>query len=167
MNKKIVGSRSRGLSNLQSAGENLQKTVQENTKEYSTENNIPLSFLIEKSLVLFVKDLVLQRIKDSVDNYHYNESVAVREAIDLLRKAVPVASRPAEIMNPTKRGRKTTASPDAVKVATSFLISEADREYIYNFIYDKQKSGGRFTKEEFFIELVNQLEIKYNIKYLK
>lgn len=165
MNKKIdKRPRSRGLSNLQSAGEDLQKTVNEKNIEFSTENNIPFSFTLDRNLVLFIKELVLKKINESVENYHFNESSAVREGIQLLSVISPVKQRPEEIGNPTKRGRKSTAAEGVVKVNTSFLISESDREYIYNFIYERQKGGGRFTKEEFFVLAVEQLEKKYNMK---
>lgn len=157
--------RSRGLSNLQSAGEDLQKTINEKNIEFSTENNIPFSFTLDRNLVLFIKELVLKKINASVENYHFNESSAVREGIQLLRIISPIKQRPEEIGNPTKRGRKSTATEGVVKVNTSFLISESDREYIYNFIYERQKGGGRFTKEEFFVLVVEQLEKKYKMKF--
>lgn len=157
--------RSRGLSNLQSAGEDLQKTINEKNIEFSTENNIAFSFTLDRNLVLLIKELVLKKINASVENYNFNESSAVREGIQLLRIISPVKQRPEEIGNPTKRGRKSTATEGVVKVNTSFLISESDREYIYNFIYERQKGGGRFTKEEFFVLLVEQLEKKYKMKF--
>ncbi|MCT2410056.1 hypothetical protein NZD88_21070 [Chryseobacterium antibioticum] len=161
-------SKIKGLGSLKMAGSNLQKTaekIQEQGVEFSTENNISFSFTLDRNLVLFIKEIVFIRINESVENYHFNESLAVREGIQLLSENFPVKQRPEEIGNPTKRGRKSTATEGVVKVSTSFLISEADREFIYNFIYEKQKGGGRFTKEEFFILVVNQLENKYKIKY--
>lgn len=163
--------RSRGLSNLQSAGEDLQKTVNEKNIEFSTENNIPFSFTLDRNLVLFIKELVLKKINESVENYHFNESTAVREGIQLLSKNSPVKQRPAIIGNPTKRGRKRGSSgssitnKDVVKVSTSFLISESDREYIYNYIYENSKGDERFTKEQFFVLVVEQLEQKYKMKF--
>jgi len=165
--KKDKRPRSRGLSNLQSAGEDLQKTVNERNIEFSTENNISFSFTLDRNLVLFIKEFVFKKINSSVENYHFNESSAVREGIQLLGEISQVNQRPEEIGNPTKKGRKSTAAEGVIKVNTSFLISEADREYIYNFIYERQKGGGRFTKEEFFILVVGQLEKKYKMKFQK
>ena len=159
MNKNRI--KSRGLSNLQSAGKDLQEKI--NDYKFSEENNISFSFKLEKKLIMFIKELVLSKISESVEYYNYNESSAVREGISLLRKSKPLEQRPDEIINPTKRGRKSTLGPGIIKLNTSFLISEADREYIYNFIYHQQKGGGRFTKEEFFCELVKELSSKYNI----
>lgn len=164
MDKKIdKRPRSRGLSNLQSAGQDLQKTVNDKTVEFSTENNIPFSFTLGRNLILFIKELVLKKINESVENYHFNESSAVREGIQLLCLISPVKQRPVEVGNPTKKGRKSTAAQGVIKINTSFLISESDREYIYNFIYEKQKEGGRFTKEEFFVLVVEQLGKKYKM----
>ena len=160
MNKNRI--KSRGLSNLQLAGKDLQDQISD--YKFSEENNISFSFKLEKKLIMFIKELVLAKISESVEYYNFNESSAVREGISLLRKNKPLQQRPDEISNPTKRGRKSTLAPGIIKVNTSFLISEADREYIYNFIYHKQKGGGRFTKEEFFCELVKELSNQYNIE---
>jgi hypothetical protein len=164
MEKKL---KNRGLSSLKKAGSILQETevkFKEHKIEFSTENNIPFAFTIDKNLVLFIKELVLFQITSSIDNYHYNESAAVREGINILKLEHPIERRPDEIINPTKRGRGNTLNKEIVKVNTSFLISESDREYIYDYIYNQQKSGGRFTKEEFLILVVDKLEQKYNFK---
>lgn len=157
----------KGLGNLKNAGSSLQKNaekIKEQEKEFSTENNIALTFTLDKNLVLYVKELVFFKINNNVDNYFYNESEAVREGIELLGLSSPVPQRPEEIKNPTKRGRGTKQDKEIVKVTTSFLISEKDLEYIYNYIYHQQKGGGRFTKEEFFVLVVEKLEEKYRIK---
>jgi hypothetical protein len=63
--------RSRGLSNLQSAGEDLQKTVNKKNIEFSTENNIPFSFTLDRNLVLFIKELVLKN-EEYCNNFQFS-----------------------------------------------------------------------------------------------
>lgn len=156
--------KSRGLDNLQMAGSDLQETnekIKEHKQEYSTENNITFAFTLPISMIAYIKELVIEKLSE---DYNYNESNAVREGIKLLKIASPnLEQRPDEYAIPTKKGRKSTADKEIKMKSTSFLISEADQNFIYNFIYNKQKGGGIFKKEEFFDLIIEQLEQKYQL----
>ncbi|WP_336691078.1 MULTISPECIES: hypothetical protein [unclassified Chryseobacterium] len=161
----------RGLQALTKAGSNLKETtekIKEEKPEFSTENNIIFSFNLNKDLLLYIKQLRIFKIHSDLSHYLYNESDAVREGIQLLKKAFPnISQRPDEIKNPAKAGRGAKSDPNIIRSRTSFAISEADVEFVYNFIYDKQKGGDRYTKEEFFCLLVEHLEKKYKIRKLE
>jgi hypothetical protein len=142
----------------------IQKVVPVEIKDEQDEDKvkyIPFAFTLEKELVLFIKELVLFRIKESLDNYFYNESEAIREGIELMKLAFPMEKRPVEISNPTKSGRGASLDKSIERVNTSFLLHEEHKEYIYDFIYHKQEGGGRFTKGEFITLVVEQLKRKY------
>lgn len=160
MNKNKI----RGLDNLKSAASNLMvsnEKIEEKKYEFSNEPNIIFSFTLPITMIAYVKKLVIHNLSS---DYSYNESSAVREGILLLKKLSPfINQRPDEIIISTKRGRKSTANKEIKKKTTSFLISEADQNFIYNYIYYKQKSGEIFIKEELFSLIIDQLEQKYNI----
>ena len=135
----------------------IQKVVPVEIKDEQDEDKvkyIPFAFTLEKELVLF-------RIKESLDNYFYNESEAIREGIELMKLAFPMEKRPVEISNPTKSGRGASLDKSIERVNTSFLLHEEHKEYIYDFIYHKQEGGGRFTKGEFITLVVEKLKRKY------
>lgn len=158
----------RGLQALTQAGSSLKETtekIKDEKQEFSTENNIIFSFYLNKDLLLYIKQLRIFKINSNSSHYLYNESEAVREGIQLLKEAFPnIPQRPDEIKNPAKAGRGAKSDPNIVRSRTSFAMSEADVEFIYNFIYNKQKGGDRYTKEEFFSLLVEHLENKYKLK---
>lgn len=166
MEKKI---RKRGLSNLVDAGSDLQKTtdiINENKAEFSRVNDIHYSFYGNINIVLYLKKLRLSKNLEP-NFYYYNESTAVREGIDLLRKAYPnLPQRPKEVVFAGLVGRGKIAGSDVKKIKTSFTISEYDQEFINDFIYSKRQSSGmaRFTKEEFFSIMIEHLEKKYKLK---
>lgn len=155
----------RGLEGLKSAGTNLQVSndkIEEKKYKFSKENNITLAFTLPITMIAYIKELVIHKLSG---DYGYNESAAVREGLKLLEANSPfIVQRPDDIGVPTKRGRKSTADKEVKKKSTSFLISEADQNFIYNYIYYKQKGGGIFIKEELFSLIIEQLENKYRIK---
>jgi hypothetical protein len=161
MNKPKI----KGLENLKSAGSNLQVSndkIEEKKLEFSKDNNITFAFTLPITMIAYLKELVIHKLSS---DYGYNESSAVREGLKLLQEASPfVKQRPEDIGVSTKRGRKSTADKEIKKKSTSFLISEADLNFIYNFIYYKQKSGSIFIKEELFSLIIEQLENKYKIQ---
>lgn len=155
--------KSRGLDNLQSAGSDYQETTEKlkENKVYSTENNLTVAFTLPISMIAYVKELVIEKL---AEDYSYTESSAVREGIQLLKLVNPtLKQRPDEVVNPTKKGRKTTLNKEIIKKTTSFLLSEADQNFMYNYIYKEQIGGGLFRKEEFFNLIIEQLEHKYQL----
>ncbi|WP_312306364.1 hypothetical protein [Chryseobacterium sp.] len=160
-------SKSRGLDNLQSAGSDLQETnkkMQGKEKEFSTENNVIFSFRVNQGLIHYIKKIRLFKIEEKTSNHLYSESDVVREGIELLRKTFPdVPQRPDDVEIPTRRGRGLNRDPNTIMSNTSFTLSDHDINWIYNFIYDKQKGGGRYTKEEFLSLLIKHMEMKFMI----
>jgi hypothetical protein len=155
--------KSRGLDNLQSAGSDYQETTEKlkENKVYSTENNLTVAFTLPISMIAYIKELVIEKL---AEDYSYTESSAVREGIQLLKLVNPtLKQRPDEVANPTKKGRKTTLNKEIIKKTTSFLLSEADQNFMYNYIYKEQLGGGLFRKEEFFNLIIEQLEQKYQL----
>lgn len=157
----------RGLGSLKTAGSNLQKNaeiIQEQEKVFSTENTVIFSFRVNQDLIHYIKKLRLFKIEEKASNHLYSESDVVREGIELLReKFSNVPQRPIDVEMPTRRGRGLTRNPSIIMSNTSFTLSENDVNFIYNFIYDKQKGGDRYTKEEFLALLVEQMEKKFKI----
>jgi hypothetical protein len=157
----------KGLGSLKTAGSNLQKNaeiIQEQEKEFSTENNVIFSFRVNQDLIHYIKKLRLFKIEEKTSNHLFSESDVVREGIELLRETFPnIPQRPDDVEIPTRRGRGLKRDPDTVMSNTSFTLSEYDVNFIYNFIYDKQKKGGRYTKEEFLALLIDHMEMKFKI----
>lgn len=157
----------KGLGNLKTAGSNLQKNaeiIQEREKEFSTENTVIFSFRVNQDLIHYIKKLRLFKIEEKTSNHLYSESDVVREGIELLRETFPnIPQRPDDVEMPTRRGRGLKRDPDTIMSNTSFTLSDYDVNFIYNFIYDKQKKGGRYTKEEFLALLVEHMEMKFKI----
>lgn len=157
----------KGLGNLKTAGSNLQKNaeiIQEREKEFSTENTVIFSFRVNQDLIHYIKKLRLFKIEEKTSNHLYSESDVVREGIELLRETFPeIPQRPDDVEMPTRRGRGLKRDPDTIMSNTSFTLSDHDVNFIYNFIYDKQKGGGRYTKEEFLALLVEHMEMKFKI----
>lgn len=155
----------RGLDKLKSAGTNVQMSnekIEENKYNFSKENNITLAFTLPITMIAYIKELVIHKLSG---DYGYNESAAVREGLKLLEENSPfITQRPDDIAVPTKKGRKSTADKEIKKKGTSFLISEADQNFMYNYIYYMQKNGGIFIKETLFSLIIEQLEKKYKIK---
>lgn len=164
MDKKSI----KGLDKLKSAGTNLQVSnnkIEEKKYEYSDKNTVVFAVTLPVSMITYLKELVIFKM-DS--DYSYSEGSAVREGIKLLKEESPfVKQRPDDVPVPTKKGRRSTADKDIIKKNTSFLISEADLNFVYNFIYHKQKGGGVFIKEELFTLLIELLENKYKLKSKK
>lgn len=161
MDKKPI----KGLDKLKRAGTNLQVTndkIEEKKHIYSDKSSVVFAVTLPISMISYLKELVIFKM-DS--DYSYSEGSAVREGIRLLQEASPfVHQRPDDVPVPTKKGRRSTADKEIIKKNTSFLISEADLNFVYNFIYFKQKGGGVFIKEELFSLLIEHLENKYNLK---
>lgn len=164
MDKKSI----KGLDRLKTAGTNLQVSnnkIEEKKHEYSDKNDVVFAVTLPVSMIAYLKELVIFKMNE---DYSYSEGSAVREGIELLQGVSPfVKQRPEEVPVPTKKGRRTTADKTIIKKNTSFLISESDLNFVYNFIYHKQKGGGVFIKEELFTLLIELLENKYKLKAKK
>ena len=115
------------------------------------------SFNIEKSMVDFIRDFVLEK-RENPKYYHYNNSDAMRDGISLLRESnSKIKRRPSNALLPTKRGTLGRLN-GITKVKTSFSISDRDKDFLYNYIYFKQQKKEDFGKADFFEDLVKALK---------
>lgn len=142
----------------------LTKNIKEN-EEIKKEKIINFSYYLDEKTLFFMKEFIhYKRFEEGV--FEYNQSSIIKEGISLLKEKYPnLPVRPEKAKIPTKRGRrKKTNEDDEIKYATSFNISESEREFIYDFIYDKLKKGEDYIKEDFINDLLDEIKHKYKMK---
>lgn len=129
--------------------------AQENEIE---KNNITFSFLLEIEKVETLRNVETFRRKT---DFHYSVSDAVREGIQLMIKdSKDLVVRPVGLI-PTRRGKRSN-NEKKERVFTSYRISESEREFIYDYIYNKcLKMDGNFTKDDFMEDLIKTLKLAY------
>jgi Arc/MetJ-type ribon-helix-helix transcriptional regulator len=135
---------------------------------FSEDNLFNFSFNVDRSLVDFIRKFVDIK-RSNPDEYHYNQSDAIREGIKLLKEAnIEIGQRPRSVKIPTRKGRTFGSTVEdfnkVEKIKTSFRINEIEKEYIYDFIYSKATSEKPYGKEDFLEELTEALKQKYNVK---
>lgn len=133
---------------------------------FSEDNLFNFSFNIEKPLFIFIRKFVEFK-RSNPDEFHYSQSDAIREGINLLKKSNPnVTQRPKAVKIPTRKGRVVGTVDGNIeeKVKTSFRINEIEKEYIYDFIYSKTTSEKPYGKEDFLKELTEVIKDEYEIK---
>lgn len=162
MNKKINESVINQISGIASLTKNIKKN-----EEIKKEKKLNFVFELEESLIQLIRNFVHYK-KFEAGIYEYNQSSVIKEGISLLKEKYPnLPARPDKVKKPTIRGRrkKSIGKIQAEKKhLTSFNISESDREFIYNFIYDKLKKGEDYIKEDFINDLLDEIKHKYKIK---
>jgi len=129
--------------------------------QFSDDLLIGFPFNIKKTKLEFLRMLVVYKRTLSPNFFHYSNTDAVREGIQALRELNPnIEQRPNSVKFSTRNG--TLGRLNGVeKKKTTFSISENDKEFIYNFIYEKSKKIGEYGKAEFFDELLEELRKKY------
>lgn len=150
------------ISDLVSSAENYEAT---DYQEFSTVPNPkkPFSFNLAKNKIEWLRNFVAFKRKTPAF-FHYNNSSALREGIEIMREKYPIERRPKEIENPIRLGRPYFLDEQDKKKKTSFIISQADREYIYDFIYKYSADSEFFGKENFFEYIIEVLSNTYKIK---
>lgn len=129
---------------------------------FSAEPDIAFTFNLEKSKIEFIRGYVNAR-RENPEDFHYSNSSALREGIALLKENFEIARRPKTIKNPIRIGRPTADVQEQAgeaKVRTSFYISRADKEYIYDFIYAHTTPDTFFGKEKFFDFIISALSVQ-------
>lgn len=118
-------------------------------------------FNLEQEKVEFLRNFVSFKRKSGPAFFHYNNSSAIREGVELLNEKYPdMKRRPAEIKIPTRYGTRGRLN-GVVKVKTSYWINEVEREFIYNFIYMKSLQQEEYNKSEFMDDLIDALVAQY------
>ena len=144
----------------------LTKNIKEN-ENIKTEKTINFVFEIEESLIQLIRNFVHYK-KFEAGMYEYNQSSVIKEGISLLKEKYPnLPARPDKVKKPTIRGRRKKSIGEIQaekKHLTSFNITERERDFIYNFIYDKLKKGEDYIKEDFINDLLDEIKHKYKIK---
>lgn len=166
MKKKINSSVLSQIAGIGSASKSLEEIG--DRQIFSEDNLFNFSFNVEKPLIDFIRKFVDIK-RTNPDQYHYSQSDAIREGINLLREINPtIIQRPRAVKIPTRKGRVYGTVIDegnkTEKVKTSFRINEIEKEYIYDFIYSKATSEKPYGKEDFLEELTDVLKEEYQIK---
>jgi hypothetical protein len=144
-----------------SAETEIYSVIEEKEEQFSTINNINFSFNLEQEKVEFLRNFVYFKRSLSPEFFHYNNSHALREGINLLQNENQnLKNRPTIAKVPTRVGSRGNLN-GIVKLKTSYSISEADRNFMYNYIYDKQNSNPDFSKTEFMEDIINILSSTY------
>lgn len=133
---------------------------------FSAEPDIAFTFNLEKPKIEFIRNYVNTR-RENPEDFHYSNSSALREGIELLRENFVIGKRPKSVKNPIRIGRPTVDVQEQAtgpKIRTSFYISKADKEFIYDFIYAHSKPDVFFGKEKFFDFIINVLSVQGKTK---
>ena len=160
MNKKVNASVINQITGIASLTKNIKEA-----EEIKKEKTLIFSYHLDEDTMNFIQDFIhYKRFENG--KFEYNLSSMIKEGVSLLKERYPnIPNRPENVKIPTIRGRKKRVNEDdEIKYATSFNISESDREFIYNFIYDKLKKGEDYIKEDFMNDLITEIKRKYKMK---
>jgi len=127
-------------------------------EQQKVKKNVTFSFLIEIEKIEALRSF--ESFKRKTD-FHYSVSDVIREGIEIMRnqnKNLP--SRPNGLI-PTRRGKHSN-SQKKERVFTSYRISENDRDFIYDYMYNKcSKMEGNYTKDDFMEDLIEAFKSAY------
>ena len=147
------------IDNLGIEAEKMDKNEKEDS--FSTTKFVSFPFNLEQEKVEFLRNFVLFKRNLSPDFFHYNNSHAVREGILLLQNKNPnLEQRPKSVKIPTRLGTRGNLN-GIVKLKTSYYISEAEKNFMYDYIYNMQSSKPHFSKAEFMEDLISILSSTY------
>lgn len=147
---------------IDSLGIETEKLIKNEKEEtFSTTKFVSFPFNLEQEKIEFLRNFVLFKRNLSPDFFHYNNSHAVREGILLLQNENPnLEQRPKSVKIPTRLGTRGNLN-GTVKLKTSYYISEAEKNFMYNYIYNMQSSKPHFSKTEFMEDLISILSSTY------
>lgn len=133
------------------------QNIDNNPRVFSEELLFNFSFTVPKENIELIRNFVIEKRNSDVAHFHYNNSSAIREGINLLKEKHPnLQQRPKGIKFPARSGAR--GSLNGVETySTSFSISEANREFIYDYIYLKSLTTEGYNKVDFFADLVTLL----------
>lgn len=135
----------------------IYAVIEEQEEHFSTEIFLSFPFNLEQEKVQFLRSFVLFKRNLSPEFFHYNNSHAIREGIDLLGQAHPnLKKRPKTVKIPTRLGSQGSLN-GKVKLKTSYWINEVERDFIYNFIYANSIIKNEYSKSDFMDDLIKIL----------
>lgn len=151
------------IENIGTESTNYQQ-IENNPSVFSDDLLFNFSFTVPKENIELIRNFVIEKRNSDVAHFHYNNSSAIREGINLLKEKYPnLQQRPKGIKFPARSGAR--GSLNGVETySTSFSISEAHREFIYDYIYLKSLSTDGYNKVDFFADLVSLLTVDKNLK---
>lgn len=143
---------------------NNYQEIEKKPQVFSDDLLFNFSFTVPKKNIELIRNFVIEKRNSDVAHFHYNNSSAIREGINLLKEKHPnLQQRPKGIKFPARSGAR--GSLNGVETyTTSFSISEAHREFIYDYIYLKSLSTEGYNKVDFFADLIVLLTADKNLK---
>lgn len=135
------------------------------TQRLSADKFSTFAFNIEEEKVKFLRDFVLYKRNSNPQFFHFNNSKAIREGIEILSELHPdLKIRPQEVKIPTRKGTDGLLN-GVIKLKTSYWINEIEKDFIYNFIYAQSLKNNDYNKSDFMTDLIEGINSKYpNIK---
>lgn len=124
------------------------KDLIEKKKAFSL--NIPLDKYV------FITELISDKTK--LGNYNYSLKDAFADGLELLKNSYPLISNEKSLERRFYRGGNQKSKVQSYN--TSSLLFESDINWIDNFIMEKRKEDQFFSKTDFIIELVEELQKK-------
>lgn len=143
--------------------EEYLKPVEE--QKLSADKFSTFAFNIEEEKVKFLRDFVLYKRNIDPQFFHFNNSKAIREGIEILSELYPdLKKRPQEVKIPTRKGTDGLLN-GVIKLKTSYWINQIEKDFIYNFIYAESLKNDDYNKSAFMSDLIEAINTKYpNIK---
>lgn len=140
----------------------IYSDIEEQKEEYfSKEKFLSFSFNLELEKVKFFRDFVVFKRNSNPAFFHYNNSSAIREGIELLQLKNPkLKRRPSSVKISSRFGTMGRLN-GIVKLKTSYWINEFERDFIYNFIYAESLSNPDYNKSSFIDDIIDVLKTEY------
>lgn len=132
------------------------------------EKKINFTFNLNQEMISFIRKFVhFKRFEKN--EFLYNQSIFLTEGVSILReKNKELPKRPQAFKIPTTKGRRqgyVASEQIQEKFVTSFRILEEDKDFIYDYIYQRLKEELIYLKEHFLFELIQEMRDKYNLKF--
>jgi hypothetical protein len=115
------------------------------------------SLTIPMDKYIYITSLISK--KTAQGYYNYNLKDAFADGLELIKKAYPNISNEKSLERRFYRGGKQSQKIESYRTSTVLLVS--DINWIDNFIAEKRKENQFFSKTDFIIELVEQIETFY------
>lgn len=137
----------------------IPKVIQTTTGDDKVrEKKINFSFVLSIEQMQKLRNFVDEKRNSDIEFFNFNNTDAFREGLELLKSEHPdLKKRPRALKIPTRIGRRFGTKNGEERFPTSFSISEDERNFIYDFIYNKALENSRYCKENFFNEIINKI----------
>lgn len=144
--------------------EEIREEREQNPRNDSDDILKSFAFNIDKDQIDFIRDFVSYKRRSAPEFYHFNQSMAFREGIELMQEKESFPFRPESVKVSTSRG--TTGHLNGMKkIKTSFSLSERIINIIYDIIYHKSRGDrNNYGKRELMADVIVELKNKYKLK---